>query len=728
MNIARRLILMALCSAACTYAGAQVTRTAADLEKYSRPGNAPAAPAPYTYAPDGVSYFALSDDKRTIDRYDIATGNKIECLFDIANTRETTIGYVEGFEVSENGRYILVYNETKPIYRRTFTATYYAYEVRSRLLKPLSRQFKQQQAPLISPDGRMIAFVAENNIYIKKLDYDSEVQVTKDGEKDRIINGVPDWVYEEEFCTTMSMAWAPDNLTLCYLKYNESEVPLYTLPLYQGTCDAMNQYALYPGEYTYKYPVAGQKNSKVTLHAYDVENRKITDITMPDSKIEYIPGIQYGGDTSDILIVLTLNRDQNHYEIYSVNPKSTVAKSIYTEDSKAWVDPMAYENIKLLNDGFLVVSSRTGYNHIYKYTYAGALVKAITSGQFDVTDSYGQDAKGNFYYQAASPSPIDRTVVKIDAKGVATVVSKKEGTSSASFCPDMSKMMLKYSDATTAPLYTFNNSDGKQLRVVEDNARYAAKYAGMPTKKFFKMQSDGYELNGYMILPENATGKLPVIMYQYSGPGSQLVLNSWSVDWENYFATQGYAVVCVDGRGSGGNGREFQDVVYKRLGYFETIDQINAAKYVATLPWADPNRIGIYGWSYGGYEALMAASATSNPYKAAVAIAPVTDFRFYDTVYAERYMLTPQQNEEGYRKSAPLNCVQGLKCPLLIMYGTADDNVHPQNSIQYVSKLQSIGGLCDMFIFPNMNHSIYGCNSRSVVYAKMLDFFNLRLK
>jgi len=705
-------------------ASAQVTSTVRDIAPYVYPQNRPAAPPSFSYAPDGNGYLLLSADGKAIVRYDIATGKEIETVFDVRHTREEMIESIEGFEMSANGRYILVYNDTESVYRRSFKAKYYVYEAHSRILKPLSANFDKQQSPLISPDGRMVAFVAENNIYVRKNDYGSEVQVTKDGEKNVKINGIPDWVYEEEFSCNVSMAWAPDNLTLCYLSYDESQVPLYTLPQYQGTCDPMNQYEFYPGYYQYKYPVAGEKNSVVSLHSYDVETRKIKDIDLPDSKIEYIPRIEFG-NSPERLMVATLNRDQNHFELYSVNPKSTVVKSVYAEESKAWIDPSTYENITYLDDGFMLLSDKSGYRHIYKYSYAGAPLRTVTSGDYDVTDFYGVDSKGVIYYQAAKPTPMDRIVYSVNLKGQTELVSKENGTSSASFSDDMAYALINYSDANTPPVYSMCKANGKQVRMLEDNSAYAAKHASLPKKVFFTMESDGQVLNGYYILPSKP-GKRPVIMSQYSGPGSQSVLNRWSLDWEQYFAMQGYAVVCVDGRGTGGRGRQFQDIVYRQLGYYETIDQVNAARWAAAQPWADASKIGIYGWSYGGFEALMASTVPGGPYAAAVSVAPVTSWRFYDSIYTERYMLTPQQNERGYELS-PLDRASQLQCPLLLMYGTADDNVHPVNALMFVSALQSAGGLCDVFPFVNMNHSIYGCNSRAVVYAKMLDFFNKNL-
>lgn len=711
-------------------ANAADNKVSKEIAPYVYPQNRPSTPPGFTYAADGNGYFMLSPDGKTIDRYDVKSGDKIETIFDAERTRETTVDHIEGFEVCANGRYILVYRDSEPIYRRSFTASYYVYEVRTRLMQPLSANFSRQRAPLMTDDGRMVAFVAEdNNIYIKKVDYNSQVAVTNDGEINKVLNGVPDWVYEEEFTTTCSMVWSPDNLCLCFIRYDEGDVPTYTLPIYEGTCHPDKQYSLYPGSYSYKYPVAGAHNSKVTLHAYNVETRKVTPLSLPDQKIEYIPRIAYG-PTPECLMVSTLNRDQNHFEIYNVNPKSGVAKSVYTDKTKAWVEEMSYDNIVYGNDYFIVMSGRSGYNHLYKYSYNGALQKTVTNGDFDVTHCYGYDSRGNLYYQAAHPTPLDRVVYRIDAKGITSAVSAKSGTNSANFSPDMSVAMFTYSDVTTPPVYTINTADGKKLRTVLDNNSYNARYIDIPVKEFFTMTSDGVTLNGYMIKPASASAskKCPVIMSQYSGPGSQQVLNRWSMDWEQYFVKQGYGVICVDGRGTGGRGHAFMDVVYKNLGYYETIDQVNAAKYAASLPWVDSKRIGIYGWSYGGYETLMAASQNGAPYSAAVAVAPVTDWRYYDSVYTERYMLTPQQNFDGYNKSSAISRTDQLVCPVLLMYGTSDDNVHPVNTLQYVSHLQSEGGVCDMFIFPNMNHSINGCNARAVVYAKMMDFFNQTLR
>ena len=721
------LLAVAACvpAVAAEAAGSRVDIDA--LARYVYPANRPAS-VDVNFMPDGLSYLAIGADGRSIVRHDTKTGNVVETVLDVTHTRDNSIDYVGGFSISPDGSKLLVYTTRTPIYRNSYKADFHVFEIKRNILKPLSTEHPMQQAPVFSPDGRMVAFVADNNIYIKKLDYNTEVAVTTDGEINKVINGVPDWTYEEEFATNCSMAWSPDNTTLCYLKYNETDVPVYTLTLYEGTCNPMPQYAAYPGAQSFKYPVAGKPNSMVTLHSYDVENRKIKNIPLADSRIEYIPRIAYGGDASQ-LAVTTLNRDQNRMEMYVVNPKSTVVRSVFVEESKTWIAPHTYEKTVYTPTGFTVMSDRSGFTHLYRYSYAGELVKQITSGDYDVTDYYGTAADGTVYFQSTISGPINRVVCALDAKGRMTRLTPDDGSASMAPAPTLNYYVLNTNSVTVPPVYTLYSGNGKKLRVMEDNAAYAAKYAGVPQKEFFTFTNDGTTLNGYMLKPAgfSASRKYPVIMYQYSGPGSQEVLNRWRMDWDYYFAKEGYVVICVDGRGTGGRGRAFMDVVYKRLGYYETLDQIAAARYAASLPFVDPARIGICGWSYGGYETLMAVSHKQAPYAAAVAIAPVTDWRYYDTVYAERYMLTPQQNPEGYDDGSPIELAGNLKCRLLLMSGTADDNVHPCNTMQYVSTLQSLGLMCDMWLFPNMNHSINGCNARTMVYAKMLDYFNRNL-
>lgn len=680
----------------------------------------------------GSAMLTLEDDGKRVVKRDIQSGRELQTIFDVTTTRETKIAGIDGFTLSPDGSKLLVWRNKKMIYRRSYTAEYYVYEIRTRLLSPLSTAHTPQQAPLMSPDGRMVAFVdpADNNIYLRKLDYNTEVAVTTDGAKRKVINGVPDWTYEEEFTTSQSMTWSPDCLTLCYIKYNEADVPEFSFPLYGSSCDKDEErYELYPGRFSYKYPVAGEPNSRVSVHSYDIETRQTKKLdTAPD--VEYIPRIAFAG-ASDRLAVVTLNRDQNRMEILAVNPRSMVSRSILIEKENAWIDPRCYEELSLSDDSFVVFSTRTGYSHLYQYSYSGQQLRALTSGDYDVTAYLGYDpSTRRHFYQSASPSPYCRTISSVDDKGRVKALTPERGSASGWLSPDGAYLTVSYSSFDTAPTYTlYATRSDKSVRTIEDNSSYAAAYTAAPRPEIFEFTTDqGVKLYGMMVKPAgfNPTSKYPVVMHQYSGPGSQEVLDRWTMGWMNYYAERGYVVVTVDGRGTGGRGRAFQDIVYKNLGHYETIDQSAAARYIASQPWA--GKVGIFGWSYGGYEALMSATTGSFGYDAAVAVAPVTDWRFYDTVYAERYMLTPAQNPEGYRQSAPLTHAASLQCPTLIMHGTADDNVHFSNTVEFVSAAETSGTWVDMLIFPNMNHSIYGCNSRQVVYSRMLDYFDRYLK
>lgn len=731
-----KTVLTTLSLLAASTAGAATAGVMPDLAPYVYPQNAAPTPDCPVFTTDGLSYLELSDDGSRIVSRDIATGKEKETVMDVATTRENKLpGAIEEFTLSPDGTRLLVAVGKTPVYRRSYTATYYLYEIRTRLLHPLSETHATQRAPLFSPDGRIVAFVApDNNIYLKKTDYNTEVAVTRDGKAGSVINGVPDWVYEEEFTTDCSMAWAPDSQTLCYLRYDESQVPLYSFPLYEGTCDPKPQYALYPGQFTYKYPVAGQPNSTVTLHSYDVDNRKVKDLALPDSRIEYIPRIAYGGESPDRLMVVTLDRDQTSMELYSLNPRSGVSKVVLSERSDAWLPTDTYEQLTFEKEGFVVLSARTGWQHAYEYTYAGALQRTITSGDYDVTAYYGTDAKGNRYVQSTRTGSINRVVSRIDPKGVIKDLSPAEGWSSVWFTPGLTHYCLTHSTSATPPVATLMATQGdRKVRVLEESKEIAARYAGAPQREFFTLNTDdGVSMNAYVIKPKgfDPSRRYPVIINQYSGPGSQEVVNRWRTDWTQYAAIKGYVVLCVDPRGTAGKGREWETSVYRRLGTLETADLRAAARWIGAQSYADSDRIGITGWSYGGYETLMAITSTEggmNPFAAAVAIAPVTDWRYYDTVYAERYMLTPAQNPDGYRTSAPLTYAGNLDIPLLIIHGTADDNVHLMNTMQYISVMQSEGRLCDMLLYPDMNHSINGCDARLSVYSKMLDYFDRNL-
>lgn len=680
-------------------------------------------------AADGISYYQLSDDGAKILKIGYADG-KSAVVFDSGTARDCNVKSWNGYQMSRDEGKILLWTSAEPIYRHSFSADYYVYEVRHNKLTKLSDTGGEEIATL-SPDGRMVAFVKDNNVFVKKLDYGTVVPVTTDGERNKVINGVPDWVYQEEFGMLNSLCWSPDNLTLAFIRWDESQVPMYSMTMYEGVCSPNKDYALYPGRFDFKYPVAGEKNSDVSVMCYDVENRTLKKAKLPDGVGYYIPHMAFSGDATK-LMVSTLNRTQNDFHIYAVNPRSLIAKSVYAEKSDTWFDSELANSVCYYDTYFVIPSEKSGFTQLYQYSLSGALMKQLTTGNENVTAYYGHDAKrGLFYYQRTN-GPLNRTVECVDAKGKVRAFDGGVGTTSATFSSDFSYFIKKFSDVNTPTQYTVVNAANKTVRNLEMNEDYAKTYcsSAVPKKEFFKMTSDGVELNGYIIKPADfdSSKKYPVIMSQYSGPGSQQVLNQWGVDWQQYFAMQGYVICCVDGRGTGGRGKAFQSLVYMNLGKYESIDQIAAAEYMASKPWVDKNKIGIWGWSYGGYEVLMAMSQPNAKYAAGVSIAPVTSWRFYDTIYAERYMRTPKENAAGYKASAPLDNVANQKGKLLIMFGSADDNVHIVNEMQYVAKMTSLNKQVDMMVYPNMNHSINGCGVRYPLYQRVLNFFNDNLK
>lgn len=689
----------------------------------------PSAPSEIVSERSGQTYLTLSADGKNVVRCDYKTGRQEAVVMSTANLRDCDVKSWDGFILSPNEKLMLLYTDVEPVYRHSFKASYYVYDIARNNIKKLSEN-GLQEIPSFSPDSRMVAFVRDNNIYVAKLDYGTEVAVTKDGKRNEIINGVPDWVYQEEFGMLSSLAWSPDNSILAFLKWDESAVKMYDMPLYRGSCDEKPEYKYYPGSFSYKYPVAGEVNSKVKVISYDVETRALKEMNVPLDYDGYVNKIEFG-KTPERLMVNTLNRNQNEMKLYAVNPRSAMAKLIYTDKSTTWIDPDLTSMTRYYDSFFIVASERDGFRHLYQYSNAGSLMKQVTKGDWEVTDFYGYDpATMRYYYQSTQTGALNRVVASVDAKGVSTILSPKEGTSSAQFNASFTYYVQNFSDVNTPDTYSLFTSKGKEVREIEANRECADRFRNVPEKTFFTMTSAGETLNGYMIKPVgfNESQKYPVIMYQYSGPCSQLVKNKWSIDWLDYAATQGYLVVCVDGRGTGFRGKKFASVVYKNLGKYETEDQIAAARYVASLPYVDASKIGIFGWSFGGYETLMTMTAPGNPYAAGIAVAPVTDWRLYDSVYTERFMLTPQQNSVGYDASSTLGRIKNLKGNLLIVSGTADDNVHIANTFEFVSEATSQNKILDMMVYPNKNHFINGCETRLALYTKLLDYFNRNLK
>ena len=671
---------------------------------------------------DGMHYYQTNPENTAVIKFAYATGNAVDTLFNTRRARECTFDTFQGFLVSPDENRVIVYRDREQIYRHSFKATYYYHDVRRNLVRKLTESASKQMIPTFSPDGRMLAYVIDNNIWLAKFDFDTESQVTKDGEFNKIINGATDWVYEEEFATTRLMEFSPDNKLLAFVRSDESQVREYQFQTFEQQ--------LYPGFYTYKYPKPGEKNSSVELRVFDIDARTTRKMDVPLDADGYIPRIAFTGN-ADELVAMTLNRNQNRFDMYFVNPRTTVAKLILREENKYFVDSELLNTIHFLPNRFTYVSEKDGFSHIYIYGYTGTLQKQLTTGQFDITNLLAVDPQtGTVFYEAADESPLRRNIYKVNIdKGQPQKLSSRTGYNSASFSNNGKFYINRFTDANTPTVISLHDVNGKELRVLEDNKQAAAQAASaqLPKREFITVPAaDGITpLNGWIIKPNNfnPSQKYPVVMVQYSGPNSQQVLDRYGTDWHYALANEGFVIASVDGRGTGARGEEFRKQTYMNLGIKESDDQAAAARYLGTLPYIDGNRIGIWGWSYGGYNVLMSMSRGNGIFKAGVAIAPVTDWRFYDTVYTERFMRTPQQNASGYTAGSAVALASQLQGKLLLVHGTTDDNVHFQNAIEYSRALIDAGKHFDMFYFPDKNHFISGGNSRLYLYEKVIDFY-----
>ena len=699
---------------------------------------------PQTYAAikpmaDGEHFARMSDDRTMILKGSFKNGEIVDTLFNAATARGFNEKRIDGYEFSPNEKLILLQTKTIGIYRNSYTAEHYIFDRKNNKVEPLS-QNGAQQAPKFSPDGTMVAFVRNNNIYLVKLLFgNAESQVTTDGEYGKIINGIPDWVNEEEFMTNCSYDFSADSKVIAYIKYDESDVMMYDMPMYTTGSDNA-YYDNFCNPYSFKYPVAGADNSKISVHSFDIKS-KVTrklDVNIPEEG--YIPRIKFTTNP-EILAVITLNRHQSVLEIQAVNPLSGMSKTIMREESDTYLNEQTYANIEFLNNHFVFQSERSGYNHLYLYTLNGELVRPITSGEYEVKSFYGWDSKKNeFYYSSNEGSPLREHIYKVTAKGKKTKLTANDGTNKAVFSAGMKYFINTHSSINTPHIVTTNSNNGKVIKTLIDNSNLKERLAkfDMPTKEFFTFTtSDGVELNGWMIKPYDfdAAKQYPVVMFQYSGPYSQQVNDNWytgnysNAMFESYMACEGFIMVCVDGRGTGGRGTEFGKCTYLKIGQYEPGDQVEAAKYLGTLPYVDKNNIGIWGWSFGGYNTIMSMSQDDAVFKAGVAVAAPTDWRFYDTVYTERYMRTPKENKEGYDAGSAIVNVNKLSGHLLLIHGTADDNVHLRNMIRYTHALTQANKKFEMAIYPDSNHSIYyGRNTRYHLFEKIAEFFKANLK
>lgn len=672
----------------------------------------------------GGDYYTQIDKNKNgskLNKYSYRTGKLIST---IADSEKLEIP-ITNYSFSEDEKKVLFACETESIYRYSSRSIYYVYDVNNGSLNKLLDQ--KVMYATFSPDGSQVAYVKDNNLFLMNLENMQEIQITNDGINNEIINGASDWVYEEEFGLVNAFFWSPDGNKIAFYRFDEREVKKFSMDMFQGE--------LYPTQYEFRYPKAGEENSKISIHLFDTKTKKTQEIAVLED-FEYLPRMGWTKDPNS-LYLLRMNRHQNHLDFLLIDATTTESRVLFTETDSYYID--IHDNTTFLNDGkhFIWTSEKSGFNHLYKVRLDDGSMQQITTGNWEVTNYHGMHADSDkIYYTSTEDGPINRSVYSINTDGKdKQKLTKKIGTNSVNFSQGMKYFINTYSTANEPPFFSLHNGNGKQIRILEDNKKLSEKmnqYA-LSKKEFFSfITSEDVSLNGWMIKPADfdSDKQYPVFMFLYGGPGSQQVLNSWG--WTNYFwhqhlAQQGYIVACIDNRGTGGRGAEFKKMTYQQLGKYETIDQIEANQYLGSLPYVDANRIGIQGWSYGGYMSSLAITKGAEVFKMAIAVAPVTNWRYYDNIYTERYMRTPQENADGYDDNSPINHVDKLKGKYLLIHGSADDNVHVQNTYEMVSALVNANKQFDLFIYPDKNHSIYGGNTRLHLYQMMTDYIKENL-
>ncbi|MCX6272133.1 MAG: S9 family peptidase [Bacteroidetes bacterium] len=686
----------------------------------------PQRPADLQSLKDGEHYILNIND--SVNIYEYLSGNRTGTLFTTEDLIRRTHGdtlQMEDFTLSQDEKKVLITTQTEPIYRRSSISTYFVLDLVTKTITPVSTNGKQRLAEF-SPDGSKVAFVRDNNLFIKDLMSGTEIQVTTDGVINNIINGATDWVYEEEFEFSKAFFWSPDSKKIAFYRFDESQVKEYTMVTWGK---------LYPEQYPYKYPKAGEANSLVTILVYELSSKKIKQMDIGKETDQYIPRVKWTPNPGK-LAIYRMNRLQNKLEMLLADVNSGNTNILYTEENKCYIeitDDLTFTDDNLF---FFLTSEKDGFRHIYLYGMDGKLIRQITHGNWVVTGIKGYDQKNRaIYFQSTETSPLDRDISVINLDGTRMKKnSKKKGWNNADFSATFKYLVHSVSDANTPPVYSVCTTRGKELRMLEDNAKLVerTKDYGFSKVEFFTIPSAGYNLNAYMIKPANfdSTKKYPVFMNVYGGPGAQDVSNRFGhfdFIWYQMLAQRGYISVCVDNRGTGFRGEAFEKCTYLQLGKYETEDQIEAAKYLGKLNYVDSKRIGIWGWSYGGYISSLCMTKGGTIFKAGIAVAPVTNWRYYDNIYTERFMRTPQENAKGYDENSPINSASGMQGDFLLVHGTSDDNVHFQNSMEFSNALIKANRQFREFFYPNRNHGIYGGNTRMHLYKMLTDFLMEKL-
>ena len=662
---------------------------------------------------DGNTYATLEKGKLNI--YNYKTGKKVNTLFDMRELilpgDSVATPLYSTYTLSDDESKVLFMNNYNPIYRHSYTADFYVYDINNKVLSPLSENGSQRLATF-SPDATKVAFMRDNNLFIKDLKTNEELQFTHDGKWNHIINGAPDWVYEEEFGFAQGFYWSPDSKKIAFYRFDESDVKEYNMQMFNG---------LYPEDYKFKYPKAGEDNSIVEIFVYDLETGNTTKMNTGEETDIYFPRIKWTED-ANVLAIQRLNRHQNHLEILAADATTGQTTVFYDETNPYYID--VTDNWTFLEDGkrFLMTSEKDGYNHIYLYMMDGTPVKQLTSGDWEVSQVYGFDGK-EVYFQAAKNSSVERQIYAVNLKGEMRTLINKVGVNNARFSSNF-KYLININSTVDQPYqYVLFDNKGKQVRVLEDNQEFAErmKEYNLAKKELVTITDPAFvlpdgtqlEMETWRILPPDfdPNKKYPVLIYVYGGPGHQTVMNSWNhsdYDWMQILAQNGIICVSINNRGGGARGQEFKKMTYQQLGKYETEDMITLAKYMASQPYVNPEKIAIYGWSYGGFMATSGITKGADYISTAVAVAPVTNWRYYDNIYTERFMRTPQENPSGYDDNSPINFVENLKGNYLLCHGSGDDNVHYQNAMELIKALVSEGKQFDLMVYPNKNHSIYG--------------------
>ena len=673
---------------------------------------------------NGDFYSLLNYDRETksvtVDKYSYKTLEKVETIVDSKNLKD--LDGFSSYSFNNDETKIILGTDFQKIYRHSFKGTFYGYDIASKKLTLIGEDI---QEPVFSPDNHKVAYAKDNNIFIKNIEKNSITQVTTDGKINSIINGITDWVYEEEFAFVRAFEWSNDSKNLAFLRFDETNVPKFSMDIVGS--------GNYPNQQVFKYPKAGEKNADVTLHMYTISSKNNKKIALGD--YEYIPRIKWTND-ANILMATTLNRHQNNLKLHTVNALRSSSTLVFNETDKAYID--ITDNLTFLNDNsFIWTSEKDGYNHIYHYDFSGKLINQITKGNWEVTKYYGfNEPKKMIYYQSVENGSTNRGVYSVGLDGQnKKLLSNKDGQNTAAFSKNLNYFINTFSSTEIPPIYSLFSGEGEMLKVIKDNRQLKDDLSAykMSSKEFSTININGNDLNMWMLKPANfdANKKYPMLMFQYSGPGSQQVANKWNASndyWHNMLAQTGMIIVCVDGRGTGFKGANFKKSTYLNLVKFETEDQIAAAKKLAERSYIDENNIGIWGWSFGGHMSTNALLKGSDIFTTAIAVAPVTSWRFYDTVYTERFLRTPQENPAGYDENSPVNYAEKLKGNYLLVHGTGDDNVHVQNSYRMINSLIEANKQFDMFIVPDRTHGIYkGKNTRLNLYTKMTNFIQENL-